>query len=245
MSNSNKNWVIVTGGSGAIGSGVVSYFADLNRPVLSLDQKPYGGVNAEMITDRTVNLTVTSDIDKALSESIPLTDKIGLLVNAVGQIWNEPTMSLSGAALRPHDPENWRRVIELNLTAPFFVASRVAVRMARGGGGLIVNISSISSQGNAGQPAYSAAKAGIEGLTRAMAVELGPLGIRVNAIAPGFIDVASTHAALSEEQLSRLTARTPVRKLGDLSDILKAIEFLAEAPFITGAVIDINGGLRL
>ena len=245
MSDNHKNWVIVTGGSGAIGSGVVAHFAALNRPVLSLDQKSYGGVNAGMITDRTVDLTVASEIDKVLSECITQTDKIGLLVNAVGYIWNEPTISLSGVAIRPHDPESWRKTIELNLTAPFFVASRVAAKMVRKGGGLIINISSISSQGNAGQPAYSAAKAGIEGLTRSMAAELGPLGVKVNAIAPGFIDVPSTHAALSEEQLSRIAARTPVRKLGNLSDILKAIEFLVEAPFITGTVIDVNGGFRL
>ena len=245
MPNNHKDWIIVTGGSGAIGSGVVTHFAALDQPVLSLDQKSYSGANAELITHRVVDLTVASEIDKVLSECIPQTEKIGLLVNAVGHIWNEPTISFRGTVLSPHDPENWRKVIELNLTAPFLVASHVAARMARRGGGLIVNISSISSQGNAGQPAYSAAKAGIEGLTRAMAVELGSLEVKVNAIAPGFIDVASTHAALSKEQISSLAARTPVRKLGNLSDILKAIEFLVDTPFITGTVIDVNGGFRL
>ncbi len=245
MSTNHKNWVIVTGGSGAIGSGLVAHFAALHRPVLSLDQKSYDGINAENVTDRTVDLTVANEIDKVLNECITQTDKIGLLINAVGQIWNEPTISLKGAAIRPHNPESWRKTIELNLTAPFFVASRVAAQMVRKGGGVIINISSISSQGNVGQPAYSAAKAGVEGLTRSMAVELGPLGIKVNAIAPGFIDVPSTHVALSEEQLSGITASTPVRKLGNLSDILKAVEFLVESPFITGTVIDVNGGFRL
>lgn len=245
MSSNHKNWVIVTGGSGAIGSGVVAHFAALSRPVLSLDQKPYRGVNVGMIIDRTLDLTVTSEIDKVISECIGQTDKIGLLVNAVGYIWNESTISLKGAVIRPHNSESWRKIIELNLTAPFFVASRVAAQMIRKGGGLIINISSISSRGNVGQPAYSAAKAGIEGLTRSMAGELGPLGVKVNAIAPGFIDVPSTHAALSEEQLSKIVASTPLRKLGNLSDVLKAIEFLVESPFITGTVIEVNGGFRL
>lgn len=245
MSLEKNSWIIVTGGSGALGASVVTRFASLGYSVLSLDQNPFPGPMVEAITERILDLSSADAIEKVIDECIPRTQKIGLLVNAVGLIWNEPTISMRGAALRPHDTENWRRVIELNLTVPFLVASRISVRMARGGGGLIVNISSISSQGNAGQPAYSAAKAGIEGLTRAMASELGPLKIRVNAIAPGFIDVPSTRAALSDEHLSRLTARTPMRKLGDVSDILNTIEFLMNTPFINGAVLEVNGGLRL
>ena len=97
-------------------------------------------------------------------------------------------------------------VIDANLTAPFVAATQVAARMVRRGGGSIVNFSSIASEGNAGQAAYGAAKAGIEGLTRTMAIELGPLGVRVNALALGFIDVATTRNAVADERLRGLRA---------------------------------------
>ncbi len=111
---------------------------------------------------------------------------------------------------------SWRDVIDANLTAPFVVATQVAARMARRGGGSIVNFSSIASEGNAGQAAYSAAKAGIEGLTRTMAIELGPLGVRVNALALGFIDVATTREAVADERLQTYAQKTPLGRLGQV-----------------------------
>jgi len=242
-----KDWVIVSGGSGSIGRGLVQHFLRQGRPVLSLDRAEgaASGTSDADLVSRTVNLTAAADVSAVLGEAIPRSDRIGLLVNAVGLIWNEPLVSLRGASFRPHRPETWRDVLEANLTAPFIVASEVAARMARTGGGAIVNFSSICGRGHAGQVAYSAAKAGVEGLTRAMAAELGPIGIRVNAVAPGFFDVPSTHAALTDEQVSALEGRTPFRRLGQLDELLQAVEFLSQNSFVTGIVLDINGGLRI
>jgi len=117
--------------------------------------------------------------------------------------------------------------------------------MARSGGGSIINFSSIAARGNAGQVAYSAAKAGIEGMTRALAQELGPLGVRVNAIAPGFIDVASTRAALKPEVLDQYAKRTPVKRMGTVDEIVAAVESLHGNGFLNGVVLEIDGGLRL
>ena len=78
-----------------------------------------------------------------------------------------------------------------------------------------------------------------------MAAELGPLGVRVNAVAPGFIDVPSTRSALREEQLIAIERDTPLRRLGSLDDVIAAVRFLAEHDFVTGVVLDVNGGLRL
>jgi 3-oxoacyl-[acyl-carrier protein] reductase len=135
--------------------------------------------------------------------------------------------------------------VEANLTAAFVVASGVAARMARKGGGTIINFSSLSARGIAGQTAYSAAKAGVAGMTRAMAAELGPLSVRVNAIAPGFIDVVSTREALSDAKVAEYVSHTPAGRLGTLEEIISTVEFIANNPFINGAVIDVDGGIRI
>jgi 3-oxoacyl-[acyl-carrier protein] reductase len=172
-------------------------------------------------------------------------DGISLLINAVGQIWNEPLLVFRGAKLVTHSLDTWRRVNDANLTAPFVVATHVAARMIRQGGGCIVNFSSIASEGNAGQAAYSAAKAGIEGLTRTMAIELGPLGVRVNAVALGFIDVATTREAVVDSRLQQYTEKTPLGRLGRLDDVVGAVEFLSCNTFVNGTIVKVDGGLRL
>jgi 3-oxoacyl-[acyl-carrier protein] reductase len=136
-------------------------------------------------------------------------------------------------------------VTDANLTAPFIVATQVAARMVRRGGGSIVNFSSIASEGNVGQAAYSAAKAGVEGLTRTMAIELGPLGVRVNAIALGFIDVATTRNAVPADRLQAYVQKTPLGRLGHVDDVVHAIEFFASSKFANGTVVKLDGGLRL
>jgi len=247
MATDRQGWVIVTGGNGSLGDGAVSRFLSRNRQVLSLDRlhDESPGHASDRLVQRSVDLASADAVEAILRDTIPRTDRIALLVNAVGQIVNEPIVALRGAVLQPHSEERWRATIEANLTAPFIIASRVAARMARAGGGAIINFSSIVARGNTGQAAYGAAKAGVEGLTVAMARELGPFGIRVNAVAPGFIDVPSTRAALDEERLATLAGATPLRRLGQLAEILDAIDFLADNAFVSGVVLDVNGGLRL
>ena len=101
------------------------------------------------------------------------------------------------------------------------------------------------SQGNAGQAAYSAAKAGVEGLTRSMAMELGPLGVRVNAVSLGFIDVATTRKAVADSRLQQYAERSPLGRLGGLEEVVSVVEFLASNAFVTGTVVKVDGGLRL
>jgi 3-oxoacyl-[acyl-carrier protein] reductase len=197
------------------------------------------------MTARSVDLLAEANVRRALAETIPANETIALLVNAVGQIWNEPILAFRGAKLTTHSLDSWRGVTDANLTAPFVVATQVAARMVRRGGGSIVNFSSIASAGNAGQAAYGAAKAGIEGLTRTMAIELGPLGVRVNAVALGFIDVATTRTAVAEERLQTYTQNTPLGRLGHVDDVISAIEFLAANAFVNGTIVKLDGGLRL
>ena len=111
--------------------------------------------------------------------------------------------------------------------------------------GVIINFSSISAAGNAGQIAYSAAKAGIEALTKALAKELGMFKIRVCALAPGFIETESTKNSLSESMLDYWKKETPLRRLGKVEDITRTIEYVIETDYLSGEIIHIDGGLTI
>jgi 3-oxoacyl-[acyl-carrier protein] reductase len=245
MTASNDGWVVVSGAGGVLGRALVSHFAARGSRVLAFDRKFDAAAPLPGVTARPVDLLIEADVRQALADAIPASESIALLINAAGLIWNEPVLALRGARFSTHGLESWRGVIDANLTAPFVAATQVAARMVRHGGGSIVNFSSIASEGNAGQAAYGAAKAGIEGLTRTMAIELGPLGVRVNALALGFIDVATTRNAVAGEQLQAYVQKTPLGRLGHVEDVIDAIEFLATNTFADGTIVKLDGGLRL
>jgi 3-oxoacyl-[acyl-carrier protein] reductase len=245
MSAADQRWVVVSGAGGALGRALATHFAANGSPVLALDRTFDPAAPLPGLTARTVDLLAEADVRQALADTIPAGEAIGLLINAAGLIWNEPVLALRGARFATHGLKSWRNVIDANLTAPFVTATQVAARMVRRGGGSIVNFSSIASDGNAGQAAYGAAKAGIEGLTRTMAIELGPLGVRVNALALGFIDVVTTRNAVPEERLQSYVQKTSVGRLGQLEDVINAVEFLAANTFANGTIVKLDGGLRL
>ncbi len=238
--------IVISGAGGALGTRLTTHFSSRAQPVLALDRHFDTGIEeSENLRRRCLDLTSNSHVRDALEAAFAEHGQIKLLVNAVGMIWNAPMLKLEHGQLNPHDLEDWRKVIEANLTAPFVVASEAALLMVRSGGGAIVNFSSIAAQGNAGQVAYSAAKAGLEGMTRTMSRELGPMGVRVNAISLGFIDVPSTRANVPRDQLDRHAGRTPIGGLGIAEDVIGAVEFLAENAFVNGAILSVDGGLRL
>ncbi len=163
--------------------------------------------------------------------------RLDILVNNAG-------ITRDGLLLRYRE-EDWQRTLEVNLGGAFR-CSRVAARtMARARYGRIVNLSSVvASMGNAGQAAYAATKAGLEGMTRALARELASRSITVNAVAPGFIDTEMT-AALPEEARAAYLAMIPLGRLGSTPEVAAAVGFLVspEASYVTGHVLAVNGGL--
>ena len=142
--------------------------------------------------------------------------------------------------------EEWRRAIEVNLTAPFLLIRAAVPAMKARKYGRIVNISSLAGKtvSTLGGAHYTASKAGLQGLTRAAAKELGAFGITVNAICPGMIDTELTHEHANPEQLAALAASFPIARLGTAGEVADLICFVASdaAGYITGASIDINGG---
>ncbi|MBX6313510.1 MAG: glucose 1-dehydrogenase [Isosphaeraceae bacterium] len=163
--------------------------------------------------------------------------RIDVLVNNAGVGLNKPFLTTT--------LEEWERQIRVNLTGTFLCSQAAARAMVRRGGGRIVNVASISGQrGGQGRAAYGAAKAGVILLTKVMAVELAPLGVRVNAIAPGPVDTEQSRGTHTEATRRAYRQRIPVGRYGERSEIAAAALFLAsdEASFIVGHVLNVDGG---
>ena len=163
--------------------------------------------------------------------------RIDVLVNNAG-------ITRDGLLMRMAD-DQWRKVLDVNLSGTFHMTRAVARPMLKARAGAIVNIASVVGViGNAGQANYSASKAGVIGLTMTSAREFASRGVRVNAVAPGFIDTEMT-AALSPEQKAKLTEAVPLSRLGTPADVARAVCFLAsdEASYVTGQVLNVCGGM--
>ena len=165
---------------------------------------------------------------------------------ALNVLVNNTNITKDQLAMRMKDDE-FDAVIDTNLRAVFRLSRAVLRPMMKARGGRIINITSVvGSSGNPGQANYAAAKAGVAGMTRALAREIGSRGITVNCIAPGFIDTDMTKV-LPEEQRTALTAQIPLGRLGAPEDIAHAVAFLASpfAGYITGTTLHVNGGMYM
>lgn len=241
---------LVTGAAGSLGRAIALFLRELGCRVVALDRDEAGlatlGVSDAAITTAACDLLDSAQAETRIREIWDANSPISILVNAVGVIHSAPLLDITNAAKRRHDADEWRRVVDTNLTAVFTATVNVVDRMvATRTRGVVINLSSVAAAGNAGQAAYSAAKAGVNAATLAWAKELGPLGVRFVAIAPGFIDTPTTRAALSEAVLSDWIRRTPLRRLGSVEHVNKAVLFAITNEHLTGKVIEIDGGLTL
>jgi len=240
---------IVTGGAGCLGRAVALCLRDHDCRVIVVDRDTTA---LDDLGDQPGIAAIACDLldpdatERCLSAAWDRFGPISILVNAVGLIHNALLVDLSGPGDRRHTIEAWRQVIDTNLTAVFLVTVNLVERMASTRTrGVVINFSSVAATGNAGQGAYSAAKAGVNALTRAWAKELGPLGIRFVAIAPGFVDTPTTRRALAEATLADWVRRTPLRRLASVDDVTSAVLFCISNEYLTGKVIEIDGGLTL
>lgn len=247
--NRENRTAIVTGAAGCLGRAVARGLRDRGWRVVALDRDETGLAALASESDiRTMvcDLLDASAAERGIAEAWERDGPVSLLINAVGLIHSAPLVNIAAATERRHSLESWRRVIDLNLTAVFTATVNVVDRMvATRTRGVVVNFSSVAAAGNAGQGAYSAAKAGVAAMTTAWSKELGILGIRFVAIAPGFIDTPSTRAALPEPIMRDWIKRTPLRRLGSIEDVVSAVMFAVENEHLTGKVVEIDGGLTL
>jgi 3-oxoacyl-[acyl-carrier protein] reductase len=169
---------------------------------------------------------------------------VDVLVNNAGLLYSAPLLRIGEKGIEKHDIDMWHAVIAADLTSVFNMTVCVAEKMVTSRRkSVIINISSVSAAGNAGQSAYSAAKAGVNALTVTWAKELGAFGIRVAAIAPGFSETASTRDAVSAPILADIMTKVPLRRLGRPEEIADAVVFVAKNDFVNGKILQIDGGL--
>ncbi len=240
---------LITGTSGCLGSFIAIDLLARGYSVLGVDKVP--AVSPELAStagfsakecDLSDPRATRALFDQCQAESAVF----DVVINSIGILFSAPTVTLQDGRLAVHSFEMWDKVIATNLSAPFYVCACAAKQMiAAKKRGVLINISSICASGNPGQAAYSAAKAGLNGLTMALAKELGPFGIRVASLAPGFIDTPSTHGAMSAELLGRVRKNTPLRRLGTHDEIVGAVRFIVENEYFTGRTLQIDGGLTI
>jgi 3-oxoacyl-[acyl-carrier protein] reductase len=237
---------LVTGGSRGIGRGIVTRLATQGADIAFTYR---GNQSAASETVAVVEglgrrgLAIQGDVrdpataEAAVKAAIEAYGKVDILVNNAGITRDDLIMRMS--------EEAWRDVLETNLFGAFWMTKAVTRPMLKAKSGRIINITSVSGQaGQIGQANYSAAKAGLIGLTKATARELASRSITVNAVAPGFVLTELT-ADLPQPLLEEITSRTPLGRFGTVEEIATAVAFLAsdDAAYITGQVLAVDGGL--
>jgi 3-oxoacyl-[acyl-carrier protein] reductase len=239
--------VLITGASRGIGRAILDACARAGATVVGTATSAAG---AAAIEQRIAELgargkgAVLDVTDAARSEA--LIEEVTREFGKLSVLVNNAGITRDALALRMKD-DDWRAVIETNLSAVFRLSRAVLRGMMRARHGRIVNVTSVvAASGNPGQANYAAAKAGVEGMTRALAREVGSRGITVNCVAPGFIDTDMTRA-LNEQQTQTLLAQIPLGRLGNAEDIGACVVFLASpaAAYVTGATLHVNGGMYM
>jgi NAD(P)-dependent dehydrogenase (short-subunit alcohol dehydrogenase family) len=245
LTDSQYKTAIVTGGGSGIGFGIAEKFVQNNirTIIIGRDQKKLDCARqklGELCEPVNYDLNLLTGIPKLVTDLIQRFGQIDILVNNAG-------INLKKEFTEVTD-EEFQKIQLTNVTTVFALSREIVKCMLeKRNGGAIINISSMASQ--YGLPkviAYTASKSAIEGMTRAMAVELSPLGIRVNCIAPGFIATDMSAKALNAdaERMQKVLSRTPMGGLGQPADVAEAALFLASdaAKFITGVILPVDGG---
>ncbi len=248
MSKTLENQVaLVTGASRGIGRAIALELARQGATVIGTATSESGAaaigeyLTAEGLQGRGVVLNVNdaARCEAVIEEIVKAHGGLAVLVNNAG-------ITQDQLAMRMKD-DDWTSVIDTNLTAVFRLSRAVLRPMMKARTGRIINITSVvGSTGNPGQMNYAAAKAGVEGMARALAREIGSRNVTVNCVAPGFIDTDMTKV-LSDEQHAALKTQIPLGRLGQPEDIAHAVAFLAgpQAAYITGTTLHVNGGMYM
>ena len=234
--------VVVTGAARGIGAGTAKRFADEGAHVAILDldeasaQQTAEGLGAGKAIGIGCNVTDAESVDKAAARIVAELGGWHVLVNNAGITRDNLLFKMT--------EQDWDSVMGVHLKGAFLMTRAAQKTFVGQKYGKVLNLSSTSARGNRGQANYSAAKAGVQGFTKTLAMELGPFGINVNAICPGYIGTEMVRAIDEKVLTDRIIPQIPVGRLGEPEEIARCVVFLAadDAGFITGATISANGG---
>jgi 3-oxoacyl-[acyl-carrier protein] reductase len=229
--------IIVTGAAAGIGRATVERFAAEGAKVVAWD----------VTTDPRVDVTDSASVLRAVDEAMAMHGRIDVLVNNAGIVRDAQLVKWKDGVAGMMNDATFDAVINVNLKGVFLCTRAVVPHMIKARRGVILNASSIVGlYGNFGQTNYAATKAGVISFTKTWSRELGRYGIRVNAVAPGFIATEMVRA-MPQNIVESMSARTPLAKLGEPEDIANAYVWLASdaAKFVSGAVLSVDGGLVL
>ena len=242
---STKQIALVTGATRGIGKAIASELAAAGHIVIGTATSEQGALSISAVLENSGGKGIRLDVSDA--------EAVKAAVEKINSDYGAPTILVNNAGITRDNlmlrmkEEEWSQVIATNLS-PLFTLSKACLRgMTKARWGRIVTISSIVGQmGNAGQANYAASKAGAEGMSRAMAKELGSRAVTVNCVAPGFIDTDMTKV-LTEEQRSAMLEQVPLGRLGAPEEIAKVVAFLVSdaGAYITGETIHVNGGMYM
>ena len=238
---------VVTGGARGIGAATAARLAAEGAQVVVADfDEQAAAETAKAIGGRSVRCDVTSqaDVDAAVAVAVELGGTVDLLVTCAGIIRDNMLFKMTD--------DDWEAVIDTHLKGSFLAARAAQQHMVAQKSGKIVFISSTSALGNRGQTNYSTAKAGLQGMTKTLAIELGPFNVNVNCVAPGFIATAMTQQTADrmvvpfDQFKEAVSAQTPLRRVGTPEDVAGTIAFLCsdDAAYVSGQVIYVAGGPR-
>ena len=231
--------VVVTGGARGIGAEIVKFLAKLDyKVVLNYNKsESYAQDVKKELNDVEIfkaDVSKKEEANALIDFAIKKYGKIDVLINNAGIAQTKLFTEITD--------EDWKNIIDTNLNSAFYCSREAVKNMIHNKSGLIINISSIwGITGASCEVAYSTSKAAINGFTKALAKELGPSNIRVNAIAPGIINTAM-NSYLSEDELKNIKEEIPLEKIGNPVDIAKCVKWLIEDNYTTGQIISINGG---
>ena len=246
LNDGNVQTALVTGASRGIGRAIARTLAERGYRVIGTATSDSG---AQAITDALAGNAGCKGVKLDVNDAAGVTALVDSVIKEFGGVHvlvNNAGITRDGLAMRMKD-DDWDAVHDTNLKSVFRMSREVMRPMMKQRFGRIINITSVvGASGNAGQANYAAAKAGVAGLTRALAQELGSRNITVNCVAPGFIDTDMTES-LPEAQKTALLDKIPVGRLGRPEEIAKAVAFLAssDAAYITGAELHVNGGMHM
>jgi 3-oxoacyl-[acyl-carrier protein] reductase len=240
--------IVITGGGRGMGRKFAEDLGKLGAKPYVLDvlEENLAALKDELgIPGSVVDVTSESEVESFFESYTQEHGAPDVLVNNAGITADALFVKKKDDEIKKFPLANWEKVLNVNLTGVFLCGREAAFQMVKHGvKGVIINISSICRSGNLGQTNYSASKSAIDAVTVTWAKELARNGIRVGAIAPGYINTEMV-AKIRQDVLDKIIAKIPVGRLGEMSEISRTVQFIIENDFFTGRVIEVDGGMRI